>query len=895
MKMFDSMKKFYSYLKIQRFLFCLIFYCENLCLFGAGMEFSTAGFYPLPDTGRQAYSLNSAWRFYKGEPLGNPSAKIYEDAAWNVVSLPHGLEYLPVEASGCMNYQGVAWYRKHFVPADSLKDKKLSIHFEGIMGKSEVYLNGDLLKKHYGGYLPVIVDVSNHLEFGEENVIAVKTDNSDDPTYPVGKAQNVLDFTYFGGIYRDCWLVSHQKVFVTHANYENEVAGGGLFISFDQVSEAKAMVRLQAHVRNESTSTKRVSVEFVLKDNQGKVVGKHQNGLLLMKGKALHTVTEMRVKSPHLWAPEHPYLYSLELRVKDSKGHILDGYRQRIGIRSIEFKQTDGLWINGKKYPDKLMGTNRHQDFAVLGNALPNSLQWRDAKKLRDAGMKVIRTHYVIDPAFMDACDELGLFALVETPGWQFWNKEPIFGERVYEDVRHMVRLHRNHASLFCWEPILNETYYPESFAKKVLDICEEEYPYPYSVAACDYGAAGDHYYELLLRPVDSKMRRDKTYFIREWGDNVDDWNAQNSDSRVARGWGEVPMLIQAEHYACPDYPTLCYESICHKSDQIVGACFWHSFDHQRGYHADPFYGGMMDAFRQPKTSYYMFMSQRDPMCSDLLADNGPMIYIAHELTPFSPKDITVYSNCEEVKLTVFQGGKTYTYRKEKNRKGMPSPIIRFENVFHFMEWKAKARAYKHDEAYVLAEGLMDGKVVVTHKRYPAGQPHHIRLRLDNEQVPLQADGSDAVVVVAEMVDKRGNVKRLNNSYLHFKAEGEGHLLGEGVAGVNPAPIVWGTAPVLIQSTTRAGKIKVIASMLMPGECRPLEGVIEFETVPAVHPLVYQDNEWIQVESSSTKENRCYPSSNLKQENARLRKELHEFKVKEVEKQQTQFGSGIND
>ena len=75
---------------------------------------------------------------------------------------------------------------------------------------------------------------------------------------PVGKAQNVLDFTYFGGIYRDCWLVSHQKVFVTHANYENEVAGGGLFISFDQVSEAKAMVRLQAHVRNESTSTKRV-------------------------------------------------------------------------------------------------------------------------------------------------------------------------------------------------------------------------------------------------------------------------------------------------------------------------------------------------------------------------------------------------------------------------------------------------------------------------------------------------------------------------------------------------------------------------------------------------------------------------------------------------------------
>lgn len=110
-----------------------------------------------------------------------------------------------------------------------------------------------------------------------------------------------------------------------------------------------------------------------------------------------------------------------------------------------------------------------------------------------------------------------------------------------------------------------------------------------------------------------SDLRDDKTYFIREWGDNVDDWNAQNSDSRVARGWGEVPMLIQAEHYANPSYikkyPILCYETICNKPKQIVGACFWHSFDHQRGYMLIPFYGGIMDAFRQPKTSYYMFMA----------------------------------------------------------------------------------------------------------------------------------------------------------------------------------------------------------------------------------------------------------------------------------------------
>lgn len=456
-------------------------------------------------------------------------------------------------------------------------------------------------------------------------------------------------------------------------------------------------------------------------------------------------------------------------------------------------------------------------------------------QKLRDAGLKVIRTHYVIDPAFMDACDELGVFALVEVPGWQFWNNESVFGERVYSDIRNMIRIHRNHASLFFWEPILNETHYPDEFAKKALDICEEEYPYPYSIAACDHGAAGDHYYSLLLRPIESDLRDDKTYFIREWGDNVDDWNAQNSDSRVARGWGEVPMLIQAEHYANPSYikkyPILCYETICNKPKQIVGACFWHSFDHQRGYHADPFYGGIMDAFRQPKTSYYMFMAQRSPEKSDLIADNGPMIYIAHEITPFSPTDVTVYSNCEEIRLTVFKGGKEYVYKKDPNHKGMPSPIITFKDVYHFMEWKAMARAGKQDDAYLLAEGLIGGEVVVSHKRYPSGQADHLVVRLDNENVSLKADGSDIVTVIAEVVDKRGTVKRLNNSHVRFDIQGEGRLLGDASVGTNPAPVIWGSAPVLVQSTTKPGKVRIIASMQNSGQSRPLEGILEFETV----------------------------------------------------------------
>ena len=879
------------------YIIALFLVCAFSSLFATDYPaFSTGGFYELPGTGRKAYSMNMAWRFLKGDSEAQVWNKDFDDSAWEVVSLPHGIEYLPVEASGCANYQGIVWYRKHFTPSNELKGKRLFLHFEAIMGKSEVYLNGKLIKKHYGGYLPVIADITDGIEWDSENVIAVKADNSDDPTYPVGKPQSLLDYTYFGGIYRDCWLIAHNDVFITNANYENEVAGGGLFISYDRVSEESAIINLKAHIRNQSSKRQKITIEFQLKEKEGNTVLTTAKSLTVQRGKANYAVSSMKVDAPKLWSPETPYLYYLDILVKDASGQTIDGYRQRLGIRSIEFKQTEGLWLNGKPYEGKIMGTNRHQDFAVLGNALPNSLQWRDAKKLRDAGLKVIRTHYVIDPAFMDACDELGLFALVEVPGWQFWNDEPIFAERIYSDIRNMIRIHRNHASLFFWEPILNETRYPEYFAKNALDICNEEYPYPYSTAACDHGAAGDSYYSLLLRPIDSKLSPDKTYFIREWGDNVDDWNAQNSDSRVARNWGEVPMLLQAAHYANPDYPTLCYETICQKPRQIVGACFWHSFDHQRGYHADPFYGGIMDAFRQPKFSYYMFMSQRSPKKSDLIADNGPMIYIAHELTPFSPKDVTVYSNCDEVRLTVFKNGKTYTYKKTTDRKGMPSPVITFADVYHFMEWKAKARAGKQDEAYLLAEGLIDGKVVATHKRYPAGQPDRIVLRLDNENVPLVADGSDVAVVVAEVVDKRGTVKRLNNSIIRFQIEGEGRLLGDASVGVNPMPVSWGSAPALVQATNRAGKINITASLLVPGQARPLEGTLEIESVPDKQRQIFSASELEQI-GRNRQEAQESPSDlkELMRENAILKKELNQLKVKEVEQQQTQFGKGIND
>ena len=883
---------------MKKITFSILFVWLSLSLWAARQpEFSTAGFFRLDNSGREVYSMNPAWRFHKGAVEG-AETKEFNDKDWTVVSLPDGIEYLPTEARGCINYQGEVWYRKHFTPDAALKGKKLFLHFEAIMGKSKVFVNGKLLTEHFGGYLPVIADVTDVLDWNGDNVIAVWADNSDDPSYPPGKAQDVLDYTYFGGIYRDCWLIAHNNVFITDPNYENEVAGGGLFVAFGKVSDALAEVQLKIHVRNATKNPFSGRVEYMLLQPDGTEVARLSDKIQVKAGRATTVSDRMPVKQPMLWTPSTPTLYNLLVRVLDKEGNVIDGYRRRIGIRSIEFKGKDGFYLNGRPYGKPLIGANRHQDFAIVGNAVANSIHWRDAKKLKDVGMEIIRNaHCPQDPAFMDACDELGLFVIVNTPGWQFWNDAPEFAQRVYSDIRNVVRRDRNHPSVWLWEPILNETWYPADFAKNTRDIVDAEYPYPYCYSGSDSEARGHENFPVYfahpanMQDASKEIDPTKTYFTREWGDNVDDWSSHNSPSRVARNWGEQPMRVQAQHYACPYYPVTSYDVLYKQSPQHVGGCLWHSFDHQRGYHPDPFYGGLMDVFRQPKYSYYMFMAQRPAVKNDRNAGSGPMVYIAHEMTPFSGKDVTVYSNCDEVRLTFNKGGKTYTYKKDKNRPGMPSPVITFPDVYDFMVDKAFSRTQKQDDVYLLAEGLIDGKVVATHKVVPARRPEKILLWMDNEGTDLKADGSDFVTVVAAVADKNGNIKRLNNYNIRFSIEGEGRLLGGPGVLANPVPVKWGTAPVLVQSTLKPGKIRITASVLFEGSQMPISGELEFESKPSVFPLVYDaaDAARIPLGSASAGQNTA-SKTDAEREVERLRKELNTLKLKEVERQQSEFG-----
>ena len=847
---------------------------------------SVAGLFPLDNSDRLVWNFNAGWRFHLGDVKGAEMID-FNDKSWEVVSTPHTVQLMPAEASGCRNYQGIAWYRKHFRLPKECAGRDVTLHFEAIMGKQTIYVNGQKVKEHEGGYLPITIPLPSRV--GDDFVIAICADNSDDKTYPPGKKQAQLDFAYHGGIYRDVWLIAKNKVAITDALEENKVAGGGIFVHYANISDKSAEVFVNTEVRNNDSKPHSITVESALVPYvavpQQQTKQTKQTKLSLKPGEARTITQRFLVKDPKLWSPETPYLYHVATRIKEGK-QSLDGGVTRIGIRSFEFVRTDdaqgrqpGFYLNGKKY-HQFVGANRHQDFAYVGNALPNSQQWRDAKRLRDTGFTIIRTaHYPQDPSFMDACDEMGLFIIVATPGWQYWNKEKGWDEKVHENTRNIIRRDRNHPCVLMWEPILNETRYPEDFALKALQITKDEYPYPYRpVAAADVHSAGvaEHYDVVYGWPGDD-FKADKPkqcIFTREFGELVDDWYAHNNLNRASRSWGERPMLIQAMSL----YRST--QELFNTTDQFIGGCQWHPFDHQRGYHPDPYWGGIYDAFRQKKTAFDMFAAVLSRyVATESQQTIKPIVTIAHEMTQFSEKDVTVFSNCDSVRLTMYDGEHCWTQPVDKG-------LVVFKEAWDFFEARNWSYTQKNwQNVKMIAEGIIDGKIVCKTEKMPSRRSTKLRLYVDEMGKKLVADGSDFVVVVCEVTDDLGHVRRLAKENIRFTIEGEGEIIGDTNINANPRAVEWGSAPVLIRSTKQAGIIKIKAEVQFPGIHAPTPAELEIESIPYDMPMCYQ-------ESSVSKNARASRDSRQSRESSpsTLSDAEKNKLLQEVEAQQADFG-----
>lgn len=565
---------------------------------------------------------------------------------WEKINLPHTPFVEPLVV--LHQWQGICYYRKILNVSRKEIDKQLWLEFEGAMHLADVWVNGQHLIQHSGGYTPFVVDVTGMLHADRGNEILVRLDNRNNPLIPPGKPLETLDFCYYGGLYRDVNLIVKHPVHITHPIMANEVAGGGIFVTYPYVSKQEAEIKVKTQVSNKVGTQRHLTIRHTLyewskKKGRGKKVALVESPLVLAAGTTQHHTQQFTVNNPKLWYPDSPALYVLRTEVMDGR-KVTDCEDTRIGIRRIEMTREKGFVINDK--PLKLEGSNRHQEYPYVGNAISDQAQYRDMYQIRDNGFNTVRLgHYPQDPSVLEACDELGLLVIEPIPGWQFFNKAQGFVDHTYKDIRDLIRRDRNHPSVIMWETTLNESWPPKSWKDQAVRIAHEEFPGDQCYTSGDtYGYDGfDVCYNDWKEGYNRPNTTSKPGFIREYYDY--EFGGHYSTTRVTRGDGDYALMQNAWNAQWSHNRYRAYYP------WTIGGAVWSMYDYNRGCCDNICYSGLADLFRLPKFGLLYFRTQ---MKEGTFTPAGPMTYevfINSHWLEGSSDTLQVYGNVDEVKL----------------------------------------------------------------------------------------------------------------------------------------------------------------------------------------------------------------------------------------------------
>lgn len=565
---------------------------------------------------------------------------------WEKINLPHTPFVEPLVV--LHQWQGICYYRKILNVSKKEIDKQLWLEFEGAMHLADVWVNGQHLIQHSCGYTPFVVDVTGMLHADRGNEILVRLDNRNNPLIPPGKPLETLDFCYYGGLYRDVNLIVKHPVHITHPIMANEVAGGGIFVTYPYVSKQEAEIKVKTQVSNKVGTQRHLTIRHTLyewskKKGRGKKVALVESPLVLAAGTTQHHTQQFTVNNPKLWYPDSPALYVLRTEVMDGR-KVTDCEDTRIGIRRIEMTREKGFVINDK--PLKLEGSNRHQEYPYVGNAISDQAQYRDMYQIRDNGFNTVRLgHYPQDPSVLEACDELGLLVIEPIPGWQFFNKAQGFVDHTYKDIRDLIRRDRNHPSVIMWETTLNESWPPKSWKDQAVRIAHEEFPGDQCYTSGDtYGYDGfDVCYNDWKEGYNRPNTTSKPGFIREYYDY--EFGGHYSTTRVTRGDGDYALMQNAWNAQWSHNRYRAYYP------WTIGGAVWSMYDYNRGCCDNICYSGLADLFRLPKFGLLYFRTQ---MKEGTFTPAGPMTYevfINSHWLEGSSDTLQVYGNVDEVKL----------------------------------------------------------------------------------------------------------------------------------------------------------------------------------------------------------------------------------------------------
>lgn len=392
---------------------------------------------------RVVYTINESWHFAK-DNSGNAWNPSFDDSSWEIVAVPHTWNAQDADDEVPGFYKGPGWYRKNIHISQDMVDRQVVIYFEGANQETDVYVNGQKAGRHIGGYTRFSFDITPFVKFGTNNSIAVKVDNSSNADIPPLSA----DFTFFGGIYRDVYLMYTDKVHISTDDY----ASSGVYVRTPRVSEKEAVVSISTLLDNQTDKTVKVRVQNLILSPDGKEMARKESIVKLSPKVTLNVEQDnILIGMPQLWSPEIPNLYTVHTRILDAKGKmLLDEVRNPLGLRWFSFSPESGFFLNGKPY--KLIGTNRHQDYYKKGWALRDEMHVRDVKLLKEMGGNFLRVaHYPQDPVIMEMCDKLGILTSVEIPIVNAITESEGFKNNSLEMAREMIRQDFNRPSVIIW------------------------------------------------------------------------------------------------------------------------------------------------------------------------------------------------------------------------------------------------------------------------------------------------------------------------------------------------------------------------------------------------------------------------------------------------------------
>lgn len=638
---------------------------------------------------RMEKSFNEGWKFYKannstfftdfenGQKYFENQGQWTKLEVWEDITLPH--TYNKDDMQKDRNFfEGKAVYQKTFRPAETDKERRTFLKFEGVGAVAQLFVNGNYIGEHKGGYSMFVFEISNSIEYGKDNSITVVADNkSRKDIIPI----NHFLFPVYGGIYRPVHLITTNKTnFVV-----TDQAAPGIFIRQKNVSSKSADIQVEAKLETKEKTIQEVELSIEIKDDQGKTVEKQKYPVKISPQGVTYVNETIKMKSPHLWdGIRDPYLYSLTAKIT-ANGKELDAVKQPLGLRHIEMIANKGVFLNGKKYP--MYGVTRHQDREGFGSALSFEQHKEDMMLIKEMGATTIRlAHYQQSPQMYALADSIGFLTWAEIP---FVNRVSYYeNDNAKQQMVELVKQNFNHPSIYIWG-VHNEVYSKTAdeqvpvLSRELNDIAKTLDPDRYTVAVTGYNVIDrqenlstdvqgiNHYFGWYggkiedLGPWAQKVQKDFPEYkiiLSEYGadGNIDIGKEEVEAPKDVISGKAFPENYQTETH-------IQQWAAIEKNPIILASYLWNSFEfavpawNRGGVNARNLKGLITFDRKRKKDSFYWYKANWNP---------EPMIYLANRrdsIRTHKNSKIQLFSNLSKVQLIV--NGKEYQAKQGVNSK----------------------------------------------------------------------------------------------------------------------------------------------------------------------------------------------------------------------------------